>query len=96
MPEVDPLGPVYVINRCPDVHDIDDVTRRRCQAEVGGSHLDRLPVVGRNTGALYRNAFCAACHGERDRQYVYWVAKLALCNIDSTALTTGRYVSTRW
>jgi hypothetical protein len=91
LPEVDPLGPIYIINRCPDIRGIDDVTRRRCEAEssnADNSLFTKLPVVGSNTGALYRNAFCATCNSERDPSYVYWIAKLEVC---SKSFSSPRY-----
>lgn len=94
LPEIDPTGPIYVVNRCPDVRGIDDVTRRRCEAESGSNvnlQLAKLPVVGVNTGILYRNAFCAACNSERDQRYVFWVAKLELCSRNFTSSHELRY-----
>jgi len=82
LPEIDPTGSIYIVNRCPDVRLADEVTKRRCEVgvrTVDGFQLNKLPVIGAYTVVLYRNAFCAACNGDRDRKYVYWVARVTLC-----------------
>ncbi|XP_035825749.1 G-protein coupled receptor Mth2 [Aplysia californica] len=69
---------VYVINKCPKSWDFPKY-RELCGADVdldvskpGNFYLD-LPVTGVKTGAIYRNLYCALCHGER---FARWVPKI--------------------
>jgi hypothetical protein len=59
----------YIVDRCPREYS-NATVRELCRNEFLEDLFYRLPVAGRTSGLLYRNAYCALCSGEKD--YVFW------------------------
>lgn len=60
----------YIVDRCPREYSANATVRELCRNERLEGLFYRLPVAGRSSGLLYRNAYCALCSGEKD--YVFW------------------------
>ncbi|XP_070533343.1 uncharacterized protein [Ptychodera flava] len=58
----------WTINRCPPFWSDDNV---RTLCEDNDTFLSRVPVFGPE-GVLYKNVFCAACHGIQRHDVEFW------------------------
>ncbi|XP_076445639.1 uncharacterized protein LOC143283327 [Babylonia areolata] len=59
---------VSLVTRCPEQHDDAKMTQL-CVNSTDDDLMTRLPVSGKESRVLYRNMFCALCHGE---PYLFW------------------------
>lgn len=60
---------VYIITACPETYDIQFVLDGCRRGSASGRHSPNetfyaVPVSGRSSGLVYRNVYCAMCHGE--------------------------------
>jgi len=77
------VKPFYVITECPvtyTVHLLRDVCQRGFTSERTPSNetFYAVPVSSRTSGLVYRNVYCAACHGEAD--VAFWQVEIMYCN----------------
>lgn len=67
-PEINEKAYVYAIESCPVVSDNDNFVTY-CENDTSDDITIRTPVYGAKTGFLYKNMYCAICHGE---EYIPW------------------------
>lgn len=68
--DIDTSFEYYIVDRCPRHYSENATVQELCRDERLDDVFYRLPVAGRTSGILYRNAFCAICSDEKD--YVFW------------------------
>ena len=66
-----------MVDRCPDSYDYEDDTRIYCESSDIDAHdvIALLPVFS-DEGVVFKNIFCAACHGFLPSYVREWVALL--------------------
>lgn len=67
-----------MIGQCP--RNADREMSTKCTKIVHGSPVSKYPVTGSVTGHLYRNVYCALCHGE-PQGVLYWKPNIT-CQYD--------------
>ena len=84
VPEVSELNYLYSVTRCPSTWP-DGVVRRACENDRSDSDdfVLRVPVTGFKTGLMYKNMYCAMCHGS---SYIFWVPVIR-CRRDNIVYT---------
>ncbi|XP_052826744.1 G-protein coupled receptor Mth2 isoform X1 [Octopus bimaculoides] len=58
----------YQFHRCPTNYDITEHVNN-CENPNSDEQLHHVPAFGKTSKKLYRNLYCALCHGE---QYILW------------------------
>jgi len=88
---------VYIITECPAIYGVQfvrDGCRHSSDFDVEyvtrpGRRLSEifyvLPVTGRSSGLVYRNVYCAKCHGEED--VAFWKVSAGQCGAVDEATT---------
>ena len=67
---------VRVVDQCP-IEETDEELKVKCNSTDTTAYEDFLWVSDKTTGRIYRNEFCASCHGVH--QFVYWDAAITKC-----------------
>ena len=70
--EISKSHTISIVDRCPTQH-LDTGIKFECETAAREGLLN-LPVSDPSTGVLYRNVYCALCHGVGE--YVYWFETL--------------------
>ena len=82
--------PVYIITDCPATYGVQFVLDG-CRRGSTSSHPPSnetfyvVPVSGRTSGLVYRNIYCALCHGEDDTGF--WNVSAGYCAAQVTSTT---------
>ncbi|CAI9727584.1 Hypothetical predicted protein [Octopus vulgaris] len=58
----------YQFDRCPPNHDITEFVSN-CENPNSEDQLQNIPAFGKTSKKLYRNLYCALCHGE---EFILW------------------------
>ena len=69
----------WMIASCPEIESGSDILNRiadLCEAHA----LSSPPVSDNSTGLVYRNKYCAQCHGVPDKELITWPSKWR-CNV---------------
>jgi len=79
---------IYIITECPPTYDVqfvrDNCRRGSATARPPSSETFYVvPVSSRTSGLVYRNVYCAVCHGEDD--VGFWSVKTRNCNEPESA-----------
>ena len=78
IPEISTSHTISIVDRCPGQY-LDMGIKFECETAARGGLLN-LPVSDPSTDVLYRNVYCALCHGAEE--YVYWLETLYCSNSD--------------
>ena len=85
---------VWMVSTCPDgfaqMGPSEDLTVQNC---ISDSASLALPVTDRNTGAVFKNEYCAACNGVTD--YVSWSYQLLCLDVFQEVITNNSGVITQ-
>ncbi|XP_036362740.1 probable G-protein coupled receptor Mth-like 12 isoform X2 [Octopus sinensis] len=58
----------YQFDRCPPNHDVTEHVNN-CESPDSDDQLQSIPAFGKTSKKLYRNLYCALCHGE---EFILW------------------------
>ena len=80
----------YVVESCPD-SEINDLTAMKCSVESKETLDDVTWVTGTENGKIYKNKFCAECHGVRN--FIKWdIATSCFDILDADSFKPGTLI----